>query len=118
VALAASDGDVDGEAFFAALRRACVSAEFGERIEQAARVRTVGELAGLGNRIEALESVPTAIAAFALTPDSYAEAVGNVILLGGDTDTLAAMAGALSGGRLGVPGLPARLAGLVGASAR
>jgi hypothetical protein len=38
--------------------------------------------AQLGNGIEALESVPTAIASLALTPESDEETVGNVILLG------------------------------------
>lgn len=51
------------------------------------------ELAWLGNGIEALESVVTSIAGFALTPDSFEQTIGNVILLGGDTGTLAAMAG-------------------------
>jgi len=36
-----------------------------------------------------------------------------VILLGGDTDTLAAMAGALSGAHLGAGRLPGRLVGLL-----
>jgi poly(ADP-ribose) glycohydrolase ARH3 len=57
--------------------------------------------------------VPTALASFALTPDSYADAVANVIFLGGDTDTLAAMAGALSGAYLGEQGVPPRLLGLL-----
>jgi ADP-ribosylglycohydrolase len=70
----------------------------------------------LGNGIQELDSVPTALASFALTPNSYIETVGNVILLGGDTDTLAAMAGALSGAFLGVPGIPARLIGLLESS--
>src|SRR5215831_3571135 len=76
----------------------------------------LAELAPLGNRIAALESVPAALASFALTPESYAEAVGNVILLGGDTDTLAAMAGALAGAYLGAERLPQRLVGLLESS--
>ena len=48
--------------------------------------------------------MPTALASFALTPTRISDTVGNVILLGGDTDTLAAMAGALSGAFLGVRG--------------
>ena len=43
-------------------------------------------LAVLGNRIEALHSAPTAIASFALTPESFEETISNVIFLGGDTD--------------------------------
>jgi len=60
----------------------------------------------LGNGIEALESVPTAIASLALTPDSYKDTIGNAIFLGGDTDTIAAMAGAISGALLGIEAIP------------
>jgi poly(ADP-ribose) glycohydrolase ARH3 len=116
VALAIQDGPLDRDAFFARLRENCGSVEYRGRLEQAARVRAPGDLAALGNGIEALESVPTAIASFALTPTSYEETIGNVIFLGGDTDTLAAMAGALSGAHLGMKGLPARLVGLVESS--
>jgi len=46
--------------------------------------------------------VPTAIASFALTPHSYEEnELANLIMIGGDTDTMAAMAGAISGALLG-----------------
>ena len=53
--------------------------------------------------------MPTCLAAFACFPDSYVDAVGSVILLGGDTDTLAAMTGALSGAFLGRGAIPTRL---------
>lgn len=87
--------------------------EFRDKL---ARIRTISsatDLAELGNGIEAIQSVPTAIAAFCLAPDSYQQAVGNVILLGGDTDTLAAMTGALSGAYLGRPGVPERIVSLL-----
>ncbi|MHC5542714.1 ADP-ribosylglycohydrolase family protein, partial [Singulisphaera rosea] len=77
------------------------------------RVETPKQLARLGNGIEAHRSVPTAIASFALTPDSFEETIGHVILLGGDTDTLAAMAGALAGSYLGVERIPSRLVDLL-----
>jgi ADP-ribosylglycohydrolase len=79
-------------------------------------VQAPEEPAALGNRIEALHSVPTAIAGFALTPDSFEATVSNVIFLGGDTGTPAAMAGALSGTYLGVDRLPAPLVGLLESS--
>jgi poly(ADP-ribose) glycohydrolase ARH3 len=97
----------DRQAFFDRLLGACVSAEFRHKIDQASQARSTGDLADLGNGIAALESVPTAIASFALTPDSYADTIGNVILLGDDTDTLAAMTGALVGAHLGVGAIPA-----------
>jgi poly(ADP-ribose) glycohydrolase ARH3 len=106
-------GGFDRSSFFGALSSACESAEFLAKIEEATRVQSAEHLAGLGNRIEALHSVPTAIASFALTPESFGATIGNVIFLGGDTDTLAAMAGALSGAYLGASRLPARLVNLL-----
>ena len=61
------------------------------------------------NASQLMASVPTAIASFALTPHSFLETIGNVIFLGGDTDTMAAMAGALSGAYLGMSGIPPSL---------
>jgi poly(ADP-ribose) glycohydrolase ARH3 len=103
----------DREGFFGALLSACESTEFRVKLQEAARVQSAEDLAPLGNRIEAIHSVPTAIASFALCPESYEDAIGNVIFLGGDTDTIAAMAGALSGAYLGIGRLPGRLVGLL-----
>ena len=47
-------------------------------------------------------TVPEAIIAF-LNSDSYEDAVTNAILIGGDSDTIADMAGALAGAYYGVP---------------
>jgi poly(ADP-ribose) glycohydrolase ARH3 len=99
----------DRPSFFAELRSACASDAYRAKITEAESVENPKQLAPLGNRIEALHSAPTAIASFALTPESFAETIGNVILLGGDTDTLAAMAGALSGAYVGRGGLPPSL---------
>src|SRR5262249_21188833 len=109
VALASRAERLDRESFFATLLLACETPEYRDKLEAAAAVSGPADLAALGNRIEALHSVPTAIASFALTPDSYADAVANLIFLGGDTDPLAAMAGALSGAFLGGRGIPPRL---------
>jgi poly(ADP-ribose) glycohydrolase ARH3 len=106
----------DRAAFFAELLEACESAEYRDKLQLAARVSEPGDLAALGNRIEALHSVPTALASFALTPESYEATIANVIFLGGDTDTLAAMAGSLSGAYLGAPRLPGRLVNLLESS--
>ena len=61
----------------------------------------------LGNGIKASESVPTAIYAFLRQPSSFGEVVTYAISLGGDTDTIACMAGALAGAHLGQDGIPA-----------
>jgi poly(ADP-ribose) glycohydrolase ARH3 len=51
----------DSATFFGELLAACQSGDYRAKLEQAAATRTAGELAALGNRIEALHSVPTAI---------------------------------------------------------
>ena len=62
-----------------------------------------------GNGIAAADSVVTAVACFGLTPHSYELTIANAILLGGDTDTIAAMAGAISGAFLGRQAIPQML---------
>jgi poly(ADP-ribose) glycohydrolase ARH3 len=118
VALCSQMERFDRAAFFAELLAVCESGEYRSKLEEASRVQTPDDLAGLGNRIEALHSVPTAIASFALTPESFETVISNIIFLGGDTDTLAAMAGALSGAYLGVSRLPGRLVGLLESSSK
>ena len=66
-------------------------------------------VSGFGNTLEAHRSVVTSIACFANAPDRYTEVISRAIGKGDDTDTLAAMAGAISGARLGVAGIPAHL---------
>ena len=99
----------DRTTFFEALRTRCQSEAFTEKIGRAATASTPEELARLGNGIQALESVVTAIACFASAPEDYVTAVGRAILLGGDTDTIAAMTGALAGAYVGVQAVPTSL---------
>ena len=66
-------------------------------------------VSSLGNGIEAFRAVPAAIYAFLSHPLSFSEAVRYAISLGGDTDTIASMTGALSGAYLGDSAI--RLAG-------
>lgn len=106
----------DRSEFFDRLIEHSTVPEFRQKLELARDTDTVADLARIGNGIEAVESVATSIASFALTPDSYDDTIGNVILLGGDTDTLAAMAGAVSGAYLGIERLPRHLVALLEAS--
>ena len=62
----------------------------------------------LGHGIEAFNSVPAAIYSFLSHPDSFEEAVIYAISLGGDTDTIGAMTGAISGAHLGIEAIPVR----------
>ena len=60
----------------------------------------------LGNRIEAHRSVPSAsYLALAYSPD-FQDAIRAAISLGGDTDTIAGMVGAIAGAHVGERGLP------------
>jgi ADP-ribosyl-[dinitrogen reductase] hydrolase len=51
-------------------------------------------------------TVPVAIYTFLKHPDDYRTAIESVIRLGGDTDTVAAITGALVGARVGRAGIP------------
>lgn len=55
--------------------------------------------------VKAIESVPAALGAFLFTR-TFQEAVTAAISLGGDTDTIGAMAGALAGGYYGSEAIP------------
>jgi poly(ADP-ribose) glycohydrolase ARH3 len=116
VALCSDMEQFDRATFFGELIAACQLSEYRSKMEAAAQVQAPEDLAALGNRIEALHSVPTAIASFALTPESFEATVSNVIFLGGDTDTIAAMAGAVSGAYVGAGRLPLRLVNLLESS--
>ena len=63
----------------------------------------------LGNDVSALGSVPTAILAFLTHSDDAVAAIRYAIHSGGDTDTIAAMAGALAGARNGASAFPQKL---------
>ena len=69
-------------------------------------------LASLGSSLEAHRSVVTAIACFTVEPDNYENVIGRAISLGDDTDTVAAMAGAICGAHLGIAAIPKHLIGL------
>ena len=60
----------------------------------------------LGNGIEAYQAVPAALYSFLRHSTSFSEAVRYAISLGGDTDTIASMTGALSGAYLGESAIP------------
>jgi len=56
-----------------------------------------------------IPSVIWSLYSFLRSPDEYWETVCTAIAVGGDTDSMAAMAGAISGGRLGPAALPVAL---------
>jgi poly(ADP-ribose) glycohydrolase ARH3 len=63
-------------------------------------------VAQLGNGASAEESVPLALFAFARWAPSFEEIVRNTVQCGGDTDSTAALSGALAGALLGVEAIP------------
>lgn len=79
----------------------CNTTVFHSRLKQLAKVTNETEIAEFGNGIEAHESVVTALACFALHPTDFREAIAIAIWQGGDTDTIAAMTGALVGAHIG-----------------
>ncbi len=62
----------------------------------------------IGTGVAARESVPAAVAA-ALVGDDVVDTLVAAVQLGGDTDTIAAMAGAMAGARYGASTIPASL---------
>jgi poly(ADP-ribose) glycohydrolase ARH3 len=80
----------------------------GQVAELVAADAAPGEVADqVGNDTAALGSVPAALAAFLSFPDQPRAALRFAICAGGDTDTIAAMTGALCGARGGAGVLPA-----------
>jgi poly(ADP-ribose) glycohydrolase ARH3 len=109
LAIRGGDSDFDRGTFYAELARHAETEEFRWQLSIARRLGRTSSVAGFGNSLEAHRSVITAIAIFVASPDDYPAVVARAIGQGNDTDTLAAMAGALSGARLGVDGIPAGL---------
>jgi len=105
-----SDEDIEKEAFLSRFQDFVQNRLYREKLAQIREL--LGEqdkakaVAVLGNGIEALKSVPTAIYCFLRQTQSYEDTVIYAISLGGDTDTIAAMAGAISGAYLGIKAIP------------
>ena len=60
----------------------------------------------LGTGIEAFEAVPMAMYCFLRHPDSFVDAVTAAVFIGGDTDTIASMTGAIAGAFHGCRSIP------------
>lgn len=128
VALAAGAGTI-GRAEFLADLAACAAVEHGSvatavlqsqewmSLEPLAAARYVHEC-GLdpahrerwqGISAFVIPSVLWSVYSFLRSPDDYWETICTAIAVGGDTDSMAAMAGAISGARVGPDALPAEL---------
>lgn len=109
VALAVRADAIDRRAFLKELRQRTTTDEMSWALDTAIGLRKHDSYAVLGSSLEAHRSVVTAIALFAAEGGDFLAAVGRCIALGDDTDTLAAMAGALCGAVGGTAAVPARL---------
>lgn len=67
----------------------------------------------IGNGSQAIEAVPLAIYSVLRYPYSFFDAITFAVSMGGDTDTIAAMAGAILGAFLGVEKIPQELVSLM-----
>ncbi len=108
-AVALAVEDTEREEFLEELRK-CVHQEIYlrkiEKIEELLKLENKRKvIEELGNGIEAHNSVPTAIYSH-LKNDGFTEALEYAISLGGDTDTIGAMTGAISGARYGIQNIP------------
>jgi poly(ADP-ribose) glycohydrolase ARH3 len=104
---------LDPASFIVDLRSATTSIEFRHKL------RTVEECLDrraprhvvrdrLGVNATALGSVPTALFCFLSQAESFEEALGYAIDLGGETDSIGAMTGAIAGARHGASAIPGR----------
>ena len=89
-----------GEPIIEKLEKIPGMAEAGSSIDEIIEV--------FGNDVLIQDSVPTAIFMFLSNSDSFEEAIVKAISLGGDTDTIAAMTGAISGAFHGYHSFPSR----------
>jgi poly(ADP-ribose) glycohydrolase ARH3 len=98
-------------ALLAAVRPTAPAPQYQQRLDALAQGvghwSTQEAVAALGTGVQAVESVPAALFALLRHPSSFADAVSLAVSLGGDTDTIAAMTGALAGALLGASAIPA-----------
>ena len=121
VALAASyaarhvAGDIDGEEFLRWLREHIEGEELLEALAKVEKHLAQGlppaalaDELGLGKGVTGFvnHTVPIAIFCWLRSPDDFRRAVEEVILLGGDTDTTAAIVGGLAGATVGASRIP------------
>ena len=106
VAIAMRPGKLNVAAFLDELRQHAGTEEFRDQLELILLRGPRHTVDSLGTGIEAHKSVGTAIAAFGCCPEDYAGTIALCVDMGGDTDTIAAMAGAISGAHNGFEAIP------------
>jgi poly(ADP-ribose) glycohydrolase ARH3 len=109
VAISLRGGPFERADFFGELFGFARTEAFQRQLARAAEMSDDDPVDVFGNSLEAHESVVTALACFAGDPDAYPAVIARAIRVGNDTDTIAAMAGGISGARLGIRSIPVRL---------
>lgn len=102
--------ELDIPHFLAMLKAPLESSAYGEKLDRIGQLLAGGrrdQAWEFGNGVAAVEAVPSAVYAFLRTPASFTDVVTYAVSLGGDTDTIASMAGALAGAYLGEDAIPA-----------
>lgn len=99
----------DRDSFFAAVSSAAVTAEYQSEIEKARLASCLDDIIDIGSDIDALHSVPAALACMSLSPHDISACIGMAIHIGGDTDTVASMAGNMFGALNGPSQIPSRM---------
>lgn len=106
VAVAVKSEGIDRKPFLKKLRERVKTEEMAWALDTAIGQRNGDQYSVLGSSLQAHRSVVTAIAIFSAEGGDYLKAVGRCVALGDDTDTLAAMAGALCGALHGLSAVP------------
>jgi poly(ADP-ribose) glycohydrolase ARH3 len=119
VVIAAASAEFSSETFLQPLRASLVyfddlmqdttrfAGALREIEEGLARGASCAEMSSiLGTGVTAHEAVPMALYCFLRHPHSYADVIHHSVFIGGDTDTIACMAGAISGAFLGAAAIP------------
>ena len=94
--------------FFNELISVCATEEFKWQLKTARDLPAFSSVS-FGNGLEAHESVVTSLVCFADSSRDFPGTISRAIGTGGDVDTIAAMAGAISGAFLGVEVIPENL---------
>jgi len=109
-------GDLNPASLLADAAKYVGSSEMGKKLEKAQGLLDedfppMDALPLIGTGVNVVESVPSALYCFAFSPESFLGTVVNAVIAGGDTDTIAAIAGAISGAFNGVGSIPKEWAG-------
>ena len=114
--LAITNPDIEPRKFISAAAIAAVGDELrttlysaGDALARGISCREFADSQGWTNGISGYvnQSVPAALYCWAHTPDDFRQCVESAVLLGGDTDSVAAIAGAICGANLGNEAIPA-----------